>query len=72
MWGIVAGSAAIIISIVFSLAKAASKGEEIMKNHRKELMARKKEESSNSRLIQANQKSEEKNKEYNDNKLPPS
>lgn len=44
MWGLVIGSISIILTIVFSLAKASSKREENTKGHQQELVARKKAE----------------------------
>ncbi|MDN3450109.1 hypothetical protein QMA09_07895 [Planococcus sp. APC 3906] len=40
MWTFLIGGIVIVLTVVFSLGKASSRGEEITKNHRQELMKR--------------------------------
>lgn len=46
MWALLIGGIGIVLTIVFSLAKTSSRGEEMTKNHRQELMERKNNRSS--------------------------
>ncbi|MDN7244597.1 hypothetical protein [Planococcus shenhongbingii] len=41
MWGIIGAGVMAVLTIVFSLAKASSKGEQLAKQHREEILARK-------------------------------
>lgn len=46
MWVIIVGSVTFFLTIIFSLAKASSRGEEIAEKHREELLNRGKKETS--------------------------
>ncbi len=56
MWALLIGGIGAVLTVVFSLARTSSRGEEITKNHRQELMERRNKDGLSNQEDTSNQK----------------